>query len=69
MQWLLTSSFRFNRQKEPERWTAPIIIKDHVKIGSRVIIQPDVTIGENSIITAGTIVNSKVSANTIINSH
>jgi galactoside O-acetyltransferase len=43
----------------------PIVIKDNVWIGGNVIILPGVTIGENSVIGAGSIVDKDVPPNTI----
>ena len=44
---------------------APINIQDHVLIGARCIILKGVTIGENSVIAAGSIVTKDVPANVI----
>lgn len=46
--------------------TKPISIGDNVWIGARSIIMKGVTIGENSIIAAGTVVLSDVPANSIV---
>lgn len=48
-----------------DRLTAPVVIKDNVFIGSRCIILKDVTIGENSIIGAGSVVTKSIPANQI----
>lgn len=45
--------------------TAPVIVEDNVWIGAGVIILKGVTIGENSVIGAGTIVNKDIPANSI----
>jgi acetyltransferase-like isoleucine patch superfamily enzyme len=45
--------------------TAPVKIGDNVFIGGGVIILKGVTIGENSIIAAGSVVHSDIPANTI----
>jgi len=45
--------------------TAPVKIGDNVFIGGGVIILKGVTIGENSIISAGSVVNKDIPANTI----
>ena len=45
--------------------TAPIVIKDNVFIGGSSIILKGVTIGENSIIAAGSVVTKNVPANEI----
>ena len=44
---------------------APIVIEDNVWIGSNVIILKGVTIGKNSVISAGSIVRSSIPADSI----
>jgi acetyltransferase-like isoleucine patch superfamily enzyme len=46
--------------------TAPIEIKKNTFIGARVIILKGVTIGENSVIAAGAVVNKNVPANSLV---
>ena len=46
--------------------TKPIVIGDHVWIGTRAIIMKGVTIGDGAIIAAGAIVTKDVPANTIV---
>ncbi len=46
--------------------TAPVIIGNHVWIGINVIILRGVTIGDNSIVAAGSVVTKDVDKNTII---
>ena len=46
-------------------YTAPITIKDHVWIGGNSTVLPGVTIGENSIIGAGSVVTKDIPANVI----
>lgn len=43
----------------------PVIIKDHVWICSGAIINPGVTIGENSVVGAGAVVTRDIPANTL----
>lgn len=43
-----------------------IVIENNVFIGARALIMPGVTIGENSIIAAGSIVTKNVDANTVV---
>lgn len=45
--------------------TAPVVIEDYVFIGARSIICKGVTIGEKSIIAAGTVVVKDIPANCI----
>lgn len=65
---LLTTSYQMDPQGQPQRWSAPIVIKQGVKIGQRVLIQPGVTIGANSIIMAGAIVSHNIPTNSVITS-
>jgi acetyltransferase-like isoleucine patch superfamily enzyme len=44
----------------------PVVIKRNVWIGAGATILPGVTIGENSIVAAGAVVNKDVAANTIV---
>jgi acetyltransferase-like isoleucine patch superfamily enzyme len=44
----------------------PVIIEDHVWIGSRVIILPGVSIGHHSVIGAGSVVTEDVAANCLV---
>lgn len=46
-------------------YSLPVAIKDNVWIGTGVIICPGVTIGENSVIGAGSVVTKDIPANTI----
>lgn len=46
--------------------TKPIVIGNHVWIGTRAIIMKGVTIGDNAIIAAGAIVTKDVLSNTIV---
>ena len=45
--------------------SAPITLEDNVWLGGSVVVCPGVTIGENSIIGAGTVVTGDISANCI----
>ena len=48
-------------------YTTPLIIEDNVDIGARCIILPGVSkIGKNSIISAGSVVNQEVPANSMV---
>lgn len=56
--------------EEPERRhsliTATVVICHNAWIGARAIILPGVTVGENAIVAAGTVVKKDVAANTIV---
>lgn len=44
----------------------PVYIQDNVWIGCNSIILPGVTIGENSVIAAGSVVTKNVNKNTVV---
>ncbi|MBR3795311.1 MAG: sugar O-acetyltransferase [Clostridia bacterium] len=47
------------------QFSLPVVIKDHVWIGSNVTIMPGVTIGENSVIGAGSVVTKDIPDNVV----
>ena len=47
------------------QFSLPVVIEDHVWIGSNVVIMPGVTIGENSVIGAGSVVTRDIPANSV----
>lgn len=53
-------------QYEGYKKVAPVVIGDHVWIGQRATILKGVTIGENAIVAAGSVVTKDVPANTIV---
>ena len=58
----------FMNDKYPMRRAAPVSgprIEDHVSIGGGVTVCPEVTIGRNSVIGAGSVVNKDVPPNTL----
>lgn len=50
-------------QRELAPPPAPVMIEDHVWIGSRVIILPGISIGHHSVIGAGSVVTKNIPAN------
>ena len=46
--------------------TAPVRIADHVWIGMNAVILKGVTIGENSVVAAGSVVSKSVAPNTVV---
>jgi acetyltransferase-like isoleucine patch superfamily enzyme len=50
-------------QREVAPTSAPVIIEDHVWIGSRVIILPGVFVGHHSVVGAGSVVTKDIPAN------
>ncbi len=55
----------YNRTR-PFRCSAPIIIKNNAWIGQRAMIGKGITIGENSVVAAGSVVVDDVPDNTIV---
>ena len=53
-------------QRELAPPPAPVIIEDHVWIGSRAIILPGISIGHHSVIGAGSVVAKDVAANCLV---
>ena len=47
------------------QFSLPVVIKDHVWIGANVTIMPGVTIGENSVIGAGSVVTHDIPDNVV----
>ena len=56
---------RASDEDQKYRRCAPVVIRDNVFIGAKCIILKGVTIGENSIIGAGSVVTKNVPANQI----
>lgn len=46
-------------------WAKPVVIGDGVWIGAKALILPGVTIGENAVIGAGSVVNKDIPANCV----
>ncbi|WP_163531833.1 DapH/DapD/GlmU-related protein [Helicobacter suis] len=61
-----TTSFDFNPYKRHITFSKSIVIKDRVLIGINAVVCPGVTIGENSIIEAGSVVTENVPPNVIV---
>ena len=58
--------FMYGRPPLPTLKTAPVVISDNVWIGMNAIILKGVTIGENSVVAAGSVVTKSVPANTVV---
>jgi acetyltransferase-like isoleucine patch superfamily enzyme len=52
-------------ERRKTRRTAPVVIKNNVWLGLNVVVLKGVTIGENSIISAGSVVNKSIPPNVI----
>lgn len=63
---LTTINHDFNPYNRQATFCKPIVIKDRVWIGINVTICPGVTIGENSVIAAGSVVTKDVPPNVIV---
>ncbi len=55
-----------DRPLRPKLRTAPVIISDNVWIGMNATILKGVTIGENSVVAAGSVVTKSVPPNTVV---
>ena len=55
-----------DRPPRPQLKTAPVIIGDNVWIGMNATILKGVTIGENSVVAAGSVVTKSVAPNTVV---
>jgi acetyltransferase-like isoleucine patch superfamily enzyme len=55
-----------DRPPRPKLKTAPVIIEDNVWIGMNAVILKGVTIGENSVVAAGSVVTKSVPPNTVV---
>ncbi|PYL10054.1 MAG: acyltransferase [Verrucomicrobia bacterium] len=54
------------RPARPKLKTAPVQICDNVWIGMNAVILKGVTIGENSVVAAGSVVTKSVESNTVV---
>jgi acetyltransferase-like isoleucine patch superfamily enzyme len=55
-----------DRPSRPKLKTAPVKISDNVWIGMNAVILKGVTIGENSVVAAGSVVTKSVEPNTVV---
>jgi len=55
-----------DRPQRPKLRTAPVIIADNVWIGMNAVILKGVTIGENSVVAAGSVVTKSVAPNSVV---
>jgi acetyltransferase-like isoleucine patch superfamily enzyme len=55
-----------DRPPRPKLRTGPVIISDNVWIGMNAVILKGVTIGENSVVAAGSVVTKSVAPNTVV---
>lgn len=58
--------YRCITDKEYYQYTAPVTLGNNVWIGGKATICPGVTIGENAVVGAGSIVTKDVPANTVV---
>jgi acetyltransferase-like isoleucine patch superfamily enzyme len=54
------------RPARPAIRTAPVIIRDNVWIGMNAVILKGVTIGENSVVAAGSVVSKSIAPNVVV---
>src|SRR5207248_11124080 len=55
-----------NRPQRPKLKTAPVKIADNVWIGMNAIILKGVSIGENAVVAAGSVVSKSIPSNTVV---
>jgi acetyltransferase-like isoleucine patch superfamily enzyme len=55
-----------DRPPRPQLKTAPVIVRDNVWIGMNAVILKGVTIGENSVVAAGSVVTKNVPPNVVV---
>jgi acetyltransferase-like isoleucine patch superfamily enzyme len=55
-----------DRPPRPKLKTAPVKIADNVWVGMNAVILKGVTIGENSVVAAGSVVTKSVPPNTVV---
>jgi maltose O-acetyltransferase len=60
---ILDSNDHGVEEREAVLPSEPVIIEDHVWIGSRVIILPGVSVGHHSVVGAGSVITSDIPAN------
>lgn len=56
----------FNKARVKRHYSKPVVIHDHVWVGSGAIILPGVTVGEQAIIAAGSVVTKDVPPRSVI---
>ncbi len=66
MDALALAPYYKERPPRPPIRTAPVRIADNVWIGMNAVILKGVTIGENSVVAAGSVVSKSVAANTVV---
>lgn len=64
---IYTSNHAFDPQKRADHWCSdhPITIGNNVSIGNDVMILPDITIGDNTIVQSGSVVTHDLPANVV----
>ena len=63
---LVTINHPIDPEHRRSTWCAPIVIKKNAWIGAAVSVMPGVTIGENAIVAANSVVTKDVADNTIV---
>ncbi|WP_449354506.1 DapH/DapD/GlmU-related protein [Virgibacillus natechei] len=63
---LATINHDYNPLNRGTMYLKPIVLKDRVWIGSSSTILPGVTVGENSVVAAGSVITKDVAPNTIV---
>ena len=63
---IVTVNHNLNPDERDERFPEPVLIRKNVWIGANATILPGVTVGENAVIGAGSVVTNDVPANTVV---
>ncbi|WP_080873504.1 DapH/DapD/GlmU-related protein [Oceanobacillus timonensis] len=63
---LATINHDYNPENRGTMYLKPVILKDRTWIGSNATILPGVTVGENAVVAAGSVVTKDVAPNTIV---
>lgn len=63
---LITESHPLDPIERKSLLAKPVVVKRNAWIGAGAIILPGVTVGENAVVAAGSVVNKDVAANTVV---
>lgn len=64
--YLISVNHQLNSMQRKDLELKPVTIKKNAWIGTKAIILPGVTVGENAVVAAGAVVTKNVPANTVV---